>query len=119
MTAALMDETLISASLPCHLVDPEVFFAEAPAEIEFAKTLCVDCPVRNQCLDGALTRREVCGVWGGELIVNGEVVARKRPRGRPRKNPQPVIPTAPAALGSPVRRPGPARLGDRRAGQAA
>lgn len=118
MTAALMDETSISASLPCHLVDPEVFFAEAPAEIEFAKSLCGDCPVRTECLAGALTRREACGVWGGELIVNGDVVARKRPRGRPRKNPQPIVPAAPAALGSPIRRVG-ARGGERRAGQAA
>ncbi|CAM5326708.1 WhiB family transcriptional regulator [Streptomyces tanashiensis] len=32
-------------------------------------------------------RREPWGVWGGELFVQGVVVARKRPRGRPRKNP--------------------------------
>ncbi|WP_432557962.1 WhiB family transcriptional regulator [Granulicoccus sp. GXG6511] len=115
MIAALIDEDAISASLPCHLVDPEVFFAEAPAEIEFAKTLCADCPARAECLDGALRRREACGVWGGELIVNGEIVARKRPRGRPRKHPVPVVPIPPAELGSPVRRVG----ADRRVHRAA
>ena len=72
-------------ALPCHLVDPEVFFAEAPADVEAAKELCVDCPVREECLAGALERREPWGVWGGELFIAGVVVPRKRPRGRPRK----------------------------------
>ena len=76
-------------ALPCHRVDPEVFFAEAPADVEAAKVLCLDCPVRDACLAGALDRREPWGVWGGELLVAGVVVARKRPRGRPRKHPLP------------------------------
>ena len=83
-------------ALPCHLVDPEVFFAEAPADVEAAKALCRDCPVREACLAGALERREPWGVWGGELFIAGVVVARKRPRGRPRKHPVPE-PYAPAA----------------------
>lgn len=73
--------------LPCRLVDPEIFFAESPADVESAKALCQSCPVRAVCLAGALERREPWGVWGGELLVQGEVVARKRPRGRPRKYP--------------------------------
>jgi WhiB family redox-sensing transcriptional regulator len=76
-------------ALPCHLVDPEVFFAEAPADVEAAKALCGDCPIREACLAGALERREPWGVWGGQLLIAGEVVARKRPRGRPRKHPLP------------------------------
>lgn len=72
-------------TLPCR-TDPELFFAEAPADVELAKALCVDCPVRKICLAGALERSEPWGVWGGELFVRGEIVARKRPRGRPRKN---------------------------------
>ncbi|HET7476535.1 MAG TPA: WhiB family transcriptional regulator [Dermatophilaceae bacterium] len=78
--------------LPCRRVDPEVFFAESPADVENAKALCRDCPVQDECLAGALERREPWGVWGGELFVQGVVVARKRPRGRPRK-----YPVAPAA----------------------
>jgi len=81
--------------LPCRLVDPELFFAESPADVETAKALCGDCPFRAECLAGALERREPWGVWGGELFVQGVVVARKRPRGRPRKNP--LEPVAPAA----------------------
>jgi WhiB family transcriptional regulator, redox-sensing transcriptional regulator len=72
--------------LPCRVNDPELWFAESPADVEFAKTLCVDCPVRSLCLDGALERREPWGVWGGQLFLQGVVIPRKRPRGRPRKN---------------------------------
>jgi WhiB family redox-sensing transcriptional regulator len=81
------DETdHLGASLPCRTGDPEVFFAESPEDVEYAKSLCTTCPVREACLAGALERREPWGVWGGELFVRGVVVARKRPRGRPRKN---------------------------------
>lgn len=72
--------------LPCHTVDPDLWFAEAPADVEAAKALCVPCPLRELCLAGALERREPWGVWGGQLVLGGEVVARKRPRGRPRKD---------------------------------
>ncbi len=87
--------------LPCRLVDPEVFFAESPVDVENAKALCRDCPVRATCLAGALERREPWGVWGGELFVQGAVVATKRPRGRPRKYP-PMDPFAPAVKNRPA-----------------
>ncbi len=88
--------------LPCRLVDPEVFFAESPVDVESAKALCRDCPVRAVCLAGALERREPWGVWGGELFVQGAVVPRKRPRGRPRKHVAPE-PLALAAGATPSR----------------
>jgi WhiB family redox-sensing transcriptional regulator len=74
------------AVLPCWTEDPDLFFAESPADVETAKALCVSCPLRTRCLSEALARREPWGVWGGELVVAGVVVPRKRPRGRPRKN---------------------------------
>ena len=70
--------------LPCS-DDPELFFAEAPADVETAKALCQGCRAREGCLEGALERREPWGVWGGELLLRGTIVPRKRPRGRPRK----------------------------------
>jgi WhiB family redox-sensing transcriptional regulator len=70
--------------LPCA-DDPELFFAEAPEDVEAAKALCLGCRAREVCLAGALERREPWGVWGGELLLRGIVVPRKRPRGRPRK----------------------------------
>lgn len=81
---ALLPLARSSNELPCR-DEPELFFAEAPEDVEYAKALCSDCPVRMSCLAGALERREPWGVWGGELFLRGEVVPRKRPRGRPRK----------------------------------
>lgn len=74
------------AVLPCHREDPELYFAESPADVEQAKALCRTCPVRATCLASALERREPWGVWGGELFLQGAVIPRKRPRGRPRKD---------------------------------
>ncbi|MBV9369812.1 MAG: WhiB family transcriptional regulator [Frankiales bacterium] len=83
---AVVDPVGEDTALPCHVVDPDLFFAESPADVERAKALCLDCPLRPTCLDGALERREPWGVWGGELVLQGVVVPRKRPRGRPRKD---------------------------------
>ena len=74
-----------SASYTPCMDDPDLFFAELPADVESAKALCRGCPIRLACLSGARERREPWGVWGGELFLRGEVVPRKRPRGRPRK----------------------------------
>jgi WhiB family transcriptional regulator, redox-sensing transcriptional regulator len=71
--------------LPCG-DDPDLFFAESPDDVEFAKSLCGSCAARLVCLAGAIDRAEPWGVWGGELFLRGEVVPRKRPRGRPRKD---------------------------------
>ena len=73
------------AELPCRRFDPDLWFSEAPTELELAKSLCTDCPVRVECLAGAVEREEPWGVWGGEIFERGAVVPRKRPRGRPRK----------------------------------
>ena len=72
--------------LPCRSSEnPDLWFADTPADLERAKLLCLDCPVRSECLAGAMARQEPWGVWGGEIFERGVVIARKRPRGRPRK----------------------------------
>jgi WhiB family redox-sensing transcriptional regulator len=71
--------------LPCRVGNADLWFADTPADLERAKELCLDCPVIAECLAGALARREPWGVWGGQIFERGTVVARKRPRGRPRK----------------------------------
>jgi WhiB family redox-sensing transcriptional regulator len=71
--------------LPCRSDDADLWFAEDPAELERAKALCGRCPIRAECLAGAVTRAEPWGVWGGEIFERGTVIPRKRPRGRPSK----------------------------------
>jgi WhiB family transcriptional regulator, redox-sensing transcriptional regulator len=83
-TVGGQDSTGLSLDLPCTQ-DPELFFAESPQDVEQAKALCRGCRARLACLAGALERGEPWGVWGGELLIRGTIVARKRPRGRPRK----------------------------------
>lgn len=83
---SVLAQRVFDEQLPCRVNDPELFFADSPADVEHAKTLCLDCPARLECLAGALERREPWGVWGGEWFVQGVAVPRKRPRGRPRKS---------------------------------
>lgn len=89
--AAFIDQTQRAGDagidLPCQVNDAEMWFAERPADVEFAKALCGTCPLQRECLAGAVERAEPWGVWGGELFQAGVVIPRKRPRGRPRKNP--------------------------------
>jgi len=76
----------VASLLPCRAFDAELFFAESPEDVEYAKSLCRACPIRQACLAGALDRAEPWGVWGGELFIGGVVAPRKRTRGRPRKD---------------------------------
>jgi WhiB family transcriptional regulator, redox-sensing transcriptional regulator len=83
-SARLRRSGIVALELPCRR-EPDLFFADDPADLRRAKALCQDCPVRAACLAGALQRGEPWGVWGGELFERGMVIADKRPRGRPRK----------------------------------
>lgn len=77
--------TETDSRLACATADPELWFAQSPSGVEQAKSLCRGCPARIPCLNGAVERREPWGVWGGQLLERGVVVARKRPMGRPTK----------------------------------
>jgi WhiB family redox-sensing transcriptional regulator len=71
-----------------HTASPAIhlFFSDDVADINQAKSMCADCPVAASCLQGALDRHEPFGVWGGYLFANGQILPRKRPRGRPPKH---------------------------------
>jgi WhiB family redox-sensing transcriptional regulator len=66
----------------------QVFFSEELGDIARAKTICAGCPVIVACLEGAIDRREPWGVWGGQMFLNGRILATKRRRGRPPKVPR-------------------------------
>jgi WhiB family redox-sensing transcriptional regulator len=65
----------------------ELFFSDQIPDIARAKAICADCILIEPCLEGAMRRREPWGVWGGQLFANGKILAQKRKRGRPPKNP--------------------------------
>jgi WhiB family transcriptional regulator, redox-sensing transcriptional regulator len=60
-----------------------LFFSEDPGDLRLAKSVCAGCPVAEECLTAALARGEPAGVWGGQELKNGQVLARHRRRGRP------------------------------------
>ena len=68
-----------------------LFFSDDVVDIARAKAMCGLCPLRPSCLAGALEREEPWGVWGGELLSGGRIVANKRPCGRPPKVPRPEV----------------------------
>ncbi len=68
-----------------------LFFSDQISDIALAKAICTECNHLTACLDGALERGEPWGVWGGQLFVNGRILAQKRRRGRPPKNPRPEV----------------------------
>ena len=79
------------ATASCRAVPDakDLFFSEDLPDIAAAKRVCADCPVIAACLEGAIRRAEPWGVWGGQLFAKGRIVAIKRKRGRPPKNPRP------------------------------
>jgi WhiB family redox-sensing transcriptional regulator len=86
---AWWDEALCNDGLGTLL---DLFFSEHLDDIAQAKAFCQTCPVRLRCLQAALARREPWGVWGGELVVGGRILALKRNRGRPPKVRMPETP---------------------------
>ena len=80
-----------------------LFFSDVPLDIARAKAICAKCALSAACLEGALDRAEPWGVWGGELIDTGRIVAHKRPRGRPPKHPRPLVVINEDAISVPVR----------------
>ncbi|MBJ7356035.1 WhiB family transcriptional regulator [Nocardioides sp.] len=71
-------------SLPCQR-RPELFFETYGRALDLAKELCADCPIRRECLSAALERGEPHGVWSGQILIDGAIVAVKRGPGRPRR----------------------------------
>ena len=68
-----------------------LFFSDDLIELARARAICSLCAVREPCLRRALERQEPWGVWGGELVLDGVVIAEKRARGRPPKEPRPRL----------------------------
>jgi WhiB family redox-sensing transcriptional regulator len=65
----------------CRGVDPLIFHPQSEEDpAEDAKAICELCPVREACLEYAITAREKDGVWGGLTARERRRVIRQRRR---------------------------------------
>ncbi len=49
----------------CAHQPPSLFFPSDGVGVEVARRVCADCPVKEMCLEYALSNRIDHGVWGG------------------------------------------------------
>ena len=66
----------------CRKLATSMFFpigqtGEAEVKIARAKKVCVTCPVRQQCLEFAITTNQEYGVWGGHSEEERRVIRRQ------------------------------------------
>jgi WhiB family redox-sensing transcriptional regulator len=66
----------------CRDTDPELFFpigttGAALVQIEQAKGVCRQCPVRDDCLEFALRTNQDSGIWGGTSEEERRVLRRE------------------------------------------
>ena len=71
----------------CRTEDPELFFpvgnaGPAKLQVQKAKRICAQCPVREACLRYALDRNEGIGVWGGTDEDERRALKRRLARDR-------------------------------------
>ncbi len=69
----------------CKDEDPELFFpvgttGPAAAQIAAAKSVCMQCPVRIECLEWAMATGQESGVWGGMSEEERRALRRVRRR---------------------------------------
>ena len=71
----------------CREADPTLFFpigstGRALRQIAAAKAVCVDCSVKDMCLEFALKTNQDSGVWGGASEEERRQLRRERNRAR-------------------------------------
>ena len=53
----------------CAQTDPDIFLPEKGGSTKNAKRVCAACPVRQECLNFALTQEfNPDGIWGGTSV---------------------------------------------------
>jgi WhiB family redox-sensing transcriptional regulator len=62
----------------CRIEPPATFFPSDGVGVEIAKRICVECPVKQACLEYALENRIDHGVWGGTSERQRRRILKKR-----------------------------------------
>ena len=62
----------------CRGMDPDLFHPSDVKGLAAAQLVCVECPVRPECLDYAIAHHEMHGIWGGESERSRRRIARQR-----------------------------------------
>lgn len=67
----------------CRNMPPNFFYPvgqsrAAEAQTEQAQRVCHECPVKDECLEYAVTNNERHGVWGGESEKSRMTIMRQR-----------------------------------------
>jgi WhiB family redox-sensing transcriptional regulator len=90
------DDATWMASARCRGIDPAVFFPSDGAGFEAAQRICVECPVRAECLEYALVNRIDQGAWGGTSERERRRILRRRRALVARASSEPALSTNPA-----------------------
>jgi WhiB family transcriptional regulator, redox-sensing transcriptional regulator len=87
LTLANADYTWRKGAI-CRDTDPDLFFpvgttGHALVQIDRAKEVCGQCPVKVDCLDYALETNQDSGIWGGtsedeRRVLRRQYVARSK-----------------------------------------
>jgi WhiB family redox-sensing transcriptional regulator len=77
-TATAASTTEWASKGACRSTDPDSLFVQGAAQNR-AKTVCMSCPVRTECLADALDNRIEFGVWGGMTERERRALLRRRP----------------------------------------
>lgn len=65
----------------CRTTDPDALFVQGAAQNR-AKSVCLGCVVRTECLADALDHRIEFGVWGGMTERERRALLKRRPNVR-------------------------------------
>ena len=82
LALAVADDTWRDHAL-CRDTDPELFFpvgttGNALLAIDYAKRVCAQCSVTQECLDFALDTNQDSGIWGGLSEEERRDIRRQR-----------------------------------------
>lgn len=78
------ENTAWYAQAICSQIDPDMWVADKPlpSEVQMLLSICMSCPVRQECAEFAITNHHDHGIWGGLMPRERMAIRRKRNRDR-------------------------------------